>query len=104
MTKTGHTYMPDSYKKAQKEMRRQLREQWDIAPLDGPVSVGLTLRGEGRGDLDNIAGAFLDAAVGIVFKDDRVSNIPRMNVEWSKARKKDSIWIVCIRPLLDWDY
>lgn len=94
MTKSGHTYMPKEYKEAQRLMREQLREQWTIAPLECPVRIHLEMRGEGRGDPDNIIGAFLDAAVGIVFVDDRVKNLPKGSWEWIKTPKKESCWLI----------
>ena len=40
--------MPKSYKDNQKEMLRQIKEQYQGEPMKGPVSVHLELRGEGR--------------------------------------------------------
>lgn len=98
MTKSGHTYMPQAYKDAQAEMRIYLREQWTEAPLEEPVMLHLDVQGEGRGDADNIMGAFFDSAVGIVFTDDRVKYIPQVSFEWHKAAKKDSMWRILIAP------
>ena len=94
LTRSGHAYMPASYKASQSEMKEQIRSQWTEAPLEGPVFLKMTVKGEGRGDLDNIAGAFMDAAQGIVFTDDRVSVISKLSIEWTKAAKKDSEWII----------
>lgn len=99
LTRSGHAYMPAAYKEAQAKMRRQLKEQWSEGPLEGPISLLIRVKGEGRGDTDNIAGAFMDVAQGIVFTDDRVSVIPRMAIEWQKASKADSEWIIEIRLL-----
>ena len=94
LTRSGHAYMPASYKASQSEMKEQIRSQWTEAPLEGPVFLKMTVKGEGRGDLDNIAGAFMDAAQGIIFTDDRVSVISKLSIEWTKAAKKDSEWII----------
>ena len=105
LTKTGHAYMPQAYRDSQTEMRRQIREQWDREPLTGPISLYMKLYGEARGDNDNIAGAMLDAAgpskgqPGILWEDDRVSVIPCLIVEWEKASKADSRWIIQIADL-----
>ena len=96
MTRSGHTYMPDSYKQAQRIMRTQIEEQWSGEPLEGPLLLAVLTQGEGRGDSDNIQGAFMDAAVGIVFKDDRVKIIPTTIFDWSKAPKKESSWEILI--------
>lgn len=99
MTRSGHTYMPDAYKQAQRWMRNQIKEQWSGEPLEGPLLLAVLTQGEGRGDSDNIQGAFMDAAVGIVFKDDRVKIIPTTIFDWTIAPKKRSSWEVMIWDL-----
>jgi Holliday junction resolvase RusA-like endonuclease len=99
LTRTGHAYMPQPYKLAQAEMRRQMLSQWTRGPLEGPVSLELFVKGEGRGDGDNIAGAFMDAAHGILWIDDRVTVIPVLKISWEKAAKADSVWIAHIKEL-----
>lgn len=96
LTRTGHAFMPPAYKLAQSEMRKQIRQQWDKGPLEGPISLVIKVKGEGRGDADNIAGAFMDAAQGIVWMDDRVSVIPKLSIEWEKAPKAESEWLIYI--------
>lgn len=99
LTRYGKAYMPAAYKKAQSRLRADLASQWSSAPLEGPVWLDIQVYGEGRGDLDNIAGAFMDAAQGVLFTDDRVSVISRLTIEWTKAGKNDSRWIVRIISL-----
>jgi len=105
LTKTGHAYMPQAYRDAQAEMQRQINEQWHHAPLTGPIALYIKVYGEGRGDGDNIAGAILDAAgpskgkPGILWEDDRVSVIPCLIIEWEKASRIDSRWILQIALL-----
>lgn len=99
LTKTGHAYMPPAYKLAQAEMRKQLNRQWKQGPLEGPISLELLVSGEGRGDTDNIAGAFMDAAQGILWIDDRVTVIPELKISWTKAPKAESLWIANINCL-----
>ena len=91
--------MPPAYKLAQAEMRRQLKSQWTQGPLEGPVSLELLVKGEGRGDTDNIAGAFMDSAHGILWIDDRVTVIPDLRIVWVKAPKAESVWIANINHL-----
>ena len=91
--------MPQPYKLAQAEMRRQLLNQWSHGPLEGPISLELAVKGEGRGDSDNIAGAFMDAAHGILWIDDRVTIIPELKITWKKAPKSESVWVVYITHL-----
>jgi Holliday junction resolvase RusA-like endonuclease len=105
MTKTGHAYMAQSYRDAQAEMRKQLQSQWKEEPLKGPVALYIRVYGEGRGDSDNIAGFLMDAAgpskgqPGLIWEDDRVSVISTLIVEWEKAPKAESKWIIQIAML-----
>lgn len=100
LTRSGHAYMPKEYRAAQEEMKRQLKEQWHERPLlSGPLSLRMMVRGEGRGDLDNIAGAFMDSGHNILWDEDRVSVISELSISWTKASKKDSEWIIHIKNL-----
>lgn len=91
--------MPPAYKEAQSQVREQLWQQWSEKPLQGPVALCMTVYGEGRGDTDNIAGAFMDSAQGIVFMDDRVSVIPELYIRYRKAKKAESKWVIHICKL-----
>jgi Holliday junction resolvase RusA-like endonuclease len=99
LTRTGHAFMPPAYKLAQAEMRKQIKEQWTKGPLEGPISLSIMIKGEGRGDTDNIAGAFMDTAQGVLWLDDRVTVIPQLSISWQKAPKAESEWIIHIRHL-----
>ena len=105
MTKSGHTYMAQSYRDAQAMMQELVRKQWDRPPMPGPIGLYLKIYGEGRGDSDNLAGFILDAAgpskgvPGILWEDDRVSVIPLLIVDWEKASKVDSRWLIHILKL-----
>ena len=91
--------MPKEYKDKQKEMLRQIKEQYKGEPFEGPVRVVLELRGEGRGDIDNMVGAFFDVANKTLWVDDRVSIIPEISVKWTKSKKELSCWQVAIYDL-----
>ena len=95
--------MPADYKKKQKEMLRQINEQYGGTPLEGPLRVDLELRGEGRADLDNVIAAFLDVANKVLWVDDRISIIPEISARWTKCKKEDSIWIVKIYDIMEAD-
>ena len=105
LTRSGHAYMAQSYREAQAEMRRQVSEQWQRDPLEGPLAVHIEMHGEGRGDADNLMGFVLDAAgpskndKGVLWVDDRVSVISYLSSEWHKASKKDSYWVIKISVL-----
>lgn len=91
------TFMPKAYKDNQKEMRRQLEEQWGDRPaLEGPLRLEIELYGEGRGDIDNMIGAFFDTANKLLWVDDRVSIITAVSVQWEKAPKVNSKWVIRI--------
>lgn len=105
LTRSGHAYMPQAYREAQAQMRSILIEQWDRPALQGPIALYIKVYGEGRGDADNIAGFLMDAAgpaknvPGLLWEDDRVSVISTLIVEWEKAKKADSKWIMQIAVL-----
>ena len=52
--------------------------------------------GEGRADADNIIGALMDSANGLLWTDDRVTIIPQISVAWEKAPKANSLWRITI--------
>ena len=91
--------MPKAYKDNQKEMLKQIKEQYSGEPLTGPLRVALELRGEGRADIDNMVGAFFDVANKVLWVDDRVSIIPELSVSWVKTKKESSSWTVRIYDL-----
>lgn len=94
-------FMPPAYKEKQRRMRVLIRDQWTRDPLEGPLSLSIECWGEGRVDADNMIGALMDAANGILWFDDRVSVIPHIEVRWNKAKKADSVWLVTIKELSD---
>lgn len=91
--------MPKAYKDNQREMLKQIKEQYSGEPLTGPLKVVLELRGEGRADIDNMVGAFFDVANKVLWVDDRVSIIPELSVSWVKTKKESSSWTVRIYDL-----
>jgi Holliday junction resolvase RusA-like endonuclease len=92
-------YMATSYKQKQRKMRLLIREQWTQDPLEGPLRLDIDCYGEARADVDNIAGALMDAATGILWFDDRCSIIPELNIRWHKATKLDSLWKITITEI-----
>lgn len=105
LTKTGRAYMPQAYRDAQAEMHRQLREQWPHPALEGPIALYVKMYGEGKCDPDNAAGALLDAVgpskgkPGMLWVDDRVTIIPCLVVEWERAPRTESRWVIQIAKL-----
>jgi Holliday junction resolvase RusA-like endonuclease len=67
-----HAYTPTNYKEYKAEIREQAKLQWDIMPMECPLTLSIVLYTKGKrlGDLDNYAKGVLDALQGIVFLDD----------------------------------
>lgn len=96
---SGRAYMPNDYRKWIKQCKAILSEWWVLPPLQKGqlVAVHLLFRGPGRSDLDNLQGAVMDAGNGIVWVDDRVTVIRRIEAEWQKAATADqSIYLKVI--------
>jgi Holliday junction resolvase RusA-like endonuclease len=91
--------MPKAYRDNQTQLLAKIKEQYDGPPLEGPLRVEIELRGEGRGDIDNIVGALFDTVNKVLWTDDRVSIIPQLEVSWQKAKKIDSCWKIKIYML-----
>ena len=91
--------MPKAYRDNQEELLRKIKEQYQGAPLKGPLRVELELHGEGRADIDNVVGAFFDTANKVLWEDDRISIIPELSVTWTKCKKDQSCWYVRIIPI-----
>jgi Holliday junction resolvase RusA-like endonuclease len=70
VTRTGHAYMPATYKENQELLQIWFTQQ--LKPFNVPVTVELVFKGRyGKSDLDNLSGAILDAMVksGIIAND-----------------------------------
>ena len=94
LTKSGHAYMPAKYKTHQMNLRHHIRLAWPHQPLDVPLLLRLDLKGEGRGDVDNIAGAFMDCANELIWTDDNCKIVSELSVRWEPAPKPESTWKV----------
>ncbi len=92
--------MPKAYLDKRKAMLASIKEQYTGDPLEGPLRVVVEVEGEGRGDLDNVAGALMDCANGVLWTDDRVSIISQLEVKWKKAKKADSAWHIKIYEMI----
>lgn len=92
-------YMPKEYKRAQQAIRDQIQAQWSGPLLAGPIGLHFYLKGEARGDIDNIIGTFMDCATGIIWARDSVGTIPLVHALWEKSCKADSEWTVRITDI-----
>lgn len=99
---TGNgTFMPPEYQKKRRHMQSQIMLQYKGQPMVGPLRLEIAVCGEGRADADNIIGALMDAAKGILWVDDRVSVIPEITVKWQKASRSKSCWDITITTIGD---
>lgn len=85
---SGHAYLPKRYRQWKTEAITQIIAQ--LPPGWIPLErshISLELIGSHRGDLDNLAGAILDALVkSETIKDDRVACVPRLIVHHSPGK------------------
>jgi Holliday junction resolvase RusA-like endonuclease len=83
-------YMPKQYMKWRKDLRAKMAEWWTDPPLEHVERMDLTFKGPARYDLDNLAGAVLDAGQDLVWTNDRCTVIPTLNLRWTKCKPADS--------------
>ena len=90
-------YMPPAYMQWKQRVRAQMGEWWTAPPLPFVNCLTLKFCGPGRGDLDNLAGAILDAGNGLIWSDDRVTIVGAMALRWEKSpTNKQSIYMKVI--------
>jgi Holliday junction resolvase RusA-like endonuclease len=77
-------YMPAKYKIWQRNLRALMAEWWTSPPLTSAV-VHMTFNGPARSDLENLAGAVLDAGNKLIWEDDRVGVIREQNFKFNKS-------------------
>lgn len=95
----GAAYKDSKYRAWAENVRAILGEWWTIPPLSKGqvVALQLTFCGPGTSDLDNLAGAVMDAGNGIVWADDRVTVLQRIEAEWQQQPKSNqSIYLKVI--------
>jgi Holliday junction resolvase RusA-like endonuclease len=84
----NNAYMDKPYKTWIAEMRALMAEHWAEAPLETVNVLWVRFHGPARGDLDNLLGAVMDAGNGLIWRDDRVSIIARVEAEWVQAKQQ----------------
>ena len=95
----GKAYTEEKYGEWMRQCKAILSEWWVRPPLqkDEVIAVHFLFRGPGTSDLDNLQGAVMDAGNGIIWADDRVTVLRRIEAEWEKAPKNDqSIHLIVI--------
>jgi Holliday junction resolvase RusA-like endonuclease len=78
----GGAYLPSKYRDWKEEAIAQLFTQSRPPQPLAKATISIAVGGKQRGDLDNIAGAILDALVqsGILL-DDRISVVSKLSIE-----------------------
>lgn len=95
----GRPYMPAVYVNWKANLRGQMGEWWTRPPLTKVNTVVFKFCGPARGDLDNLAGAVLDAGNGLIWTDDRVSVIGAIAARWQKVKAIEA----CIYMKIVWE-
>lgn len=87
----GKAYTDEKYRGWMQNVSAILAEWWCRPPLGKGelIALHLTFYGPGTSDLDNLAGAVMDAGQGVVWESDRVTCIRRMELEWAKMPIKE---------------
>jgi Holliday junction resolvase RusA-like endonuclease len=93
----GRTYLPAKYRDWKTQAIEALRAQWELGPPIAKASVTILVLNQSRGDIDNIAGAVLDALVqaGVV-QDDRLSCISELTIMSEKTKDREKKTIVSL--------
>lgn len=100
-------YTAPTYREWMKQCKAILSEWWVRPPLQKGevIAVHFLFRGPGTSDLDNLQGAVMDAGNGIIWADDRVTVLRRIEAEWEKSPKNNQsihlkvIWNDAMSPL-----
>lgn len=88
VTRQG-TFLPQKYRDWKEEAIAELLSQRTRYKSLEEVTISIELYGTCRGDLDNIAGAILDALVRAeIIKDDRVSLVKALSVRHCGGKTK----------------
>lgn len=82
-------YKDQKYRGWMENVQSILSEWWTLPPLrkGQMVALHLTFCGPGTSDLDNLAGAVMDAGNGIIWVDDKVTVLQRIEAQWKQQPK-----------------
>jgi len=95
----GHTYLPAKYRDWKTQAIEALRAQRGELPTLSKAAVTIVIYNQARGDIDNIAGAVLDALVQAgILQDDRLSCIPELIIVCKKTKDKQKKTSIIICP------
>jgi Holliday junction resolvase RusA-like endonuclease len=82
LARNGKAYLPERYRIWKNKAIYQLKQQFDLPRPISKAEISIEVGGKQLGDLDNIAGAVLDALVQAgVLLDDRLSIVSKLTIE-----------------------
>jgi len=82
---SGHAYTPIKYKEWKDNAIKELIFQYDGKPLTS-TSIDIGFNGNHRGDLDNLAGAVLDAlSQAKIIRDDSLKHVRHLQIYYKKS-------------------
>jgi len=92
----GKAYTDEKYRAWMENTASILSEWWPHPPLEKGevIAIHMTFHGPGTSDLDNLAGAVMDAGQGVVWTSDRVTVIRRLELEWVGSKKADQFIVL----------
>jgi len=91
---SGHAYTPIKYKEWKDNAIKQLSQQYRGQPLND-CAIRIIFYGNHRGDLDNLAGAVLDALTQAkIIKDDSLKHVKHLEII-HKGADCISVNIIC---------
>jgi Holliday junction resolvase RusA-like endonuclease len=91
----SQSYLPSGYRDWKASAIAELRCQYQQSPIP-KAEIAITIVGSARGDLDNLAGAILDALVQSgVLKDDSCKCVPRLIVNHTPNKISHTLIEVC---------
>jgi Holliday junction resolvase RusA-like endonuclease len=91
----NQSYLPSSYRDWKDSAITELRCQYQGQQI-AKAEIAITIVGSARGDLDNLAGAILDALVQSgVLKDDSCKCVPRLIVNHTPNKISHTLIEVC---------
>lgn len=88
----SHSYLPKSYRAWKELAIFELQIQYGFQPPIPRAAIAIKILGSARGDLDNLAGAVLDALVqASVIVDDRINCVPDLRILHVPGKKNGAI-------------
>lgn len=95
----GRRFVGAKYKEWRRQADKFLMAQGKLRTMQGPVSIGIVIRDEGTGDLDNRCKAILDFLVHHqIIEDDNRKIVREISLKWGDV---DGAVVQIFRPS-DW--